>query len=251
LKYLVCVILDEASRLRNSGGKQKWSLIKSCKGIEYKLLLTATPAPNDLMEFASQAAFLEKMRSEGDIIWTFFTRNEKTHRWDVKPHARTAFFEFMANWSIYVHNPKRYGWRLDHPDVPPPEYRVVEIPATEEQLDEIPAAIASASATGQLTLVADASETNAIQRLKLSEIAKGFKYVAPAGGAKSKKGKAKPKVERIPSNKPAAVAEIVRQEAVTAGAQVLVWTVFDEETKILGSNWPGCASRRWKSSRVR
>jgi superfamily II DNA or RNA helicase len=239
LKYLVCVILDEASRLRNSGGKQKWSLIKSCKGIEYKLLLTATPAPNDLMEFASQAAFLEKMRSEGDIIWTFFTRNEKTHRWDVKPHARTAFFEFMANWSIYVHNPKRYGWRLDHPDVPPPEYRVVEIPATEEQLEEIPAAIASAAGPGgQMTFVADASETNAIQRLKLSEIAKGFKYVqlVKVPGA-PKKGR---RIVRIPSNKPAAVAKIVREE-VARGEQVLVWTLFDEETDILAEQLDGLA----------
>lgn len=233
IKHLACIVLDEASRLRNSGGKQKWALIKSCKGIEYKLLLTATPAPNDLMEFASQASFLEKMRSEGDIIWTFFTRNEKTHRWDVKPHARNAFFEFMANWSVYVNDPKRYGWRLDHADIPSPVYHVVEIPATDEQLAEIPAAIASTT-TGQMSLVADGSETNAIQRLKLSEIAKGFRYESPAGGAKSKKGKGKPTVVRIPSNKPAKVAEIVREEAVEAGQQVLVWTVFDEETRILG-----------------
>jgi superfamily II DNA or RNA helicase len=239
LKHLVCVILDEASRLRNSGGKQKWSLIKSCKGIEYKLLLTATPAPNDLMEFASQAAFLEKMRSEGDIIWTFFTRNEKTHRWDVKPHARGAFFEFMANWSIYVHNPKRYGWRLDHPDVPDPEYRVVEIPATEEQLAEIPEAIASASGESkQMSFVADASETNAIQRLKLSEIAKGFKYVQLVKVPdKPKKGR---RIIRIPSKKPAAVAKIVRRE-VKAGEQVLVWTLFDEETEILAEQLEGLA----------
>lgn len=238
IKHLACIVLDEASRLRNSGGKQKWALIKSCKGIEYKLLLTATPAPNDLMEFASQAAFLEKMRSEGDIIWTFFTRNEKTHRWDVKPHARSAFFAFMADWSVYVHDPKRYGWRLDQPDVPPPEYRVVEIAATAEQLAEIPAAVASATTTGQMSLVADGSETNAIQRLKLSEIAKGFRY-APATGKSGKPArKSKPEIHRIPSNKPTAVADIVRDE-LARGVQVLVWTVFDEETRILAEQLKG------------
>lgn len=234
IRHLVCVVLDEASRLRNAGGKQKWALVKSCRGVEYKLLLTATPAPNDLMEFASQAAFLEKMRSEGDIIWTFFTRNEKTHRWDVKPHARAAFFEFMANWSIYVHDPKRYGWRLNHPDVPAPEYRVVETPATPDQLEEIPAAVASGTATGQLTMVAEASETNAIQRVKLAEISSGFKYVdSTSDKGEKRKGKAKPVAVRIPSNKPAMVAKIAYEEAVTNGVQVLVWTLFDEETEIL------------------
>lgn len=240
LRHLACVILDEASRLRNAGGKQKWALVKSCRGIEYKLLLTATPAPNDLMEFASQAAFLEKMRSEGDIIWTFFTRDQKTHRWTVKPHARTAFFQFMATWSVYVNDPKRYGWRLDHPDVPAPEHIVVEIPATAEQLEEIPAAIASSTANGngQMSFVADAGDTNTIQRMKLSEVAKGFKYVqvTKVPGA-PKKGR---RIVRIPSNKPAAVADIVRRE-VKAGEQVLVWTLFDEETDILAEQLEGVA----------
>jgi hypothetical protein len=104
------VIVDE-NRLKAGGGKQKWALIKSCRGIEYKLSLTATPAPNDTIEFASQASFLEKMRTDGEIIWTYFQRDEKTHRWTVKPHARKAFFEFMSSWSIYVRDPRRYGWR--------------------------------------------------------------------------------------------------------------------------------------------
>ncbi|MHB8409868.1 MAG: hypothetical protein ACYDHY_17575 [Acidiferrobacterales bacterium] len=35
------------------------------------------------------APFLEKLRTEGEILWTFFTRN-KRGEWTVKPHARTA-----------------------------------------------------------------------------------------------------------------------------------------------------------------
>lgn len=37
LKFLAGVGLDESSRLKAGGGKQKWALIKSCKGIEFKL----------------------------------------------------------------------------------------------------------------------------------------------------------------------------------------------------------------------
>jgi hypothetical protein len=223
-RHLAGVVLDEASRLKSGGGKQKWALIKSFKGVEYKLTLTATPAPNDFIEYASQAAFLEKMRTDADIIWTYFTRDPKSHRWTIKPHARAAFFEFMASWSVYVNDPKRYGWRAGHPDVPPPVNHVVEIEATPEQREA--ARAITADSAGQLALFPD-EDTNTIQRAKLSQVAKGFVY---RGGKTDKGGRA---FDRIPSRKAAAVADIVKREA-KAGAQVLVWTVFDAESTILG-----------------
>jgi len=222
-RNLTLVILDEASRLRAGGGKQKWAIIKSFKGLEYKLSLTATPAPNDVMEFASQASFLEKMRSEGEILWTYFTRDPKTQEWTVKPHAREAFFKFMASWSIYVNDPKRYGWRLNVPDVPRPEIITVEVAATPEQLQALTIATANAK-TGQMSLLPDAAP-NAIQRVKLSQVAKGFRY-AKRGGKRV--------IDSIRSNKPMAVAGLIRGE-VAAGEKVLVWTEFDEESRILSA----------------
>lgn len=219
-RHLAGVVLDEASRLKSGGGVQKWALIKSCRGIEYKLTLTATPAPNDIMEFASQASFLEKMRSENDIIWTFFTRDPQTQKWTVRPHARKAFFEWMASWSIYVNNPKRYGWRLDQPDVPVPTYITVPIKLTREQADATRALNVQKAVEGQIDLFANASN-GVTNRTKLSQIAKGFRY---------RKGT---KPERILSYKPDAVAKIVEKELYQRNAQVLVWTVFDEEVQVL------------------
>lgn len=218
-RLLAGIVLDESSRLKTGGGKQKWALIKSCRGIEYKLSLTATPAPNDTMEFASQASFLEKMRSEGEIIWTYFCRDSKTHRWTVKAHAKEQFFRFMAGWSIYVQDPRRFGWRLDAPRPPEPTLHVHEIKTTEEQ--RAFASKFTGEPNGQLSFV-QTNDTNAIQRAKLSQAAKGFRYLKGQNG----------KAERIPSLKPAFVAQIVRQEAA-AGLQVLVWCVFNEEARIL------------------
>jgi hypothetical protein len=223
-RHLAGIALDESSRLKGGGGKQKWALIKSCRGIEYKLSLTATPAPNDTIEFASQASFLEKMRSDTDIIWTYFTRDPKTHRWTVKPHARQAFFEFMASWSIYVNDPKRYGWRAGQEDVPEPETFVHELEPTEQQLARHRLLTADAS-TGQMDLLGG-DDTNAIQRAKLSQLAKGFVY---------RKGGRAAGYDRVPSPKPLFVARLVASE-VDAGLQVLVWTVFDAESAIL-SEW--------------
>lgn len=220
LRHLAGLVLDESSRLKTGGGKQKWAIIKSSKGIPYKLSCTATPAPNDTIEFASQASFLEKMRSDGEIIWTYFTRHPKTHRWTVKKHARKAFFEFMSGWSIYVRDPRRYGWRNNVPDVPAPVMFQHKIEMTPEQRQII--FETSRDAAGNSMLFA-CNDTNTIQRSKLSQIAKGFRYLKEGNGRRA---------DPVPSLKPAEAARIVRDEA-KAGLQVLVWTVFDAETEIL------------------
>jgi hypothetical protein len=179
-RHLAGVILDE-NRIKTGGGKQKWAIIKSCRGIEYKLSLTATPAPNDTMEFASQASFLEKMRSEGEIIWTYFRRDEKTHRWTVKKHARKAFFEFMAGWSIYVRDPKRYGWRLGQAEVPKPELFIHEIPATDGQRCKL--SILTAAPDGQMQLPGmNDQDLNAIRASKLSQAAPATRLSDSLGG---------------------------------------------------------------------
>ncbi|MBA4187565.1 MAG: hypothetical protein C0467_06055 [Planctomycetaceae bacterium] len=228
LRHLAGLVLDEASRLKCGGGKQKWAVIKSGKGIEYKLALTATPAPNEPIEFASQASFLEKMRSDNEIIWTYFARDPDTQEWTVKPHARKAFFEFMSSWSIYVRDPKRYGWRLNLPDVPPPKYIRLDIEPTAEQRTEAARIMATpAAANGQQTLISDKG-IGMVERNKLSQVAKGFVYLKGKPGDK----KGTKKIRRIPSNKPATVARIVADEVAT-GSQVLVWTVFDGESKEL------------------
>lgn len=234
IRHLAGVALDESSRLKTGGGKQKWAIIKSTKGVEYKLSLTATPAPNDVMEFASQASFLEQMRSESEILWTYFTRDQKTHRWTVRPHARAAFFEFMSSWSIFMRDPRKYGWRMGMPEVPKPQTVVHEIAPTPEQKEWLTRL--SADATGQLSLF-DRLDTNAIQRAKLSQVAKGFIYrhkVTKRGVERRQydKGRGGRLVERIPSLKPGFVADLVRRDA-SEGLQVLVWTVFDAEAEIL------------------
>lgn len=227
MRNLAGVGLDESSRLKTGGGKQKWAIIKSCKGIEYKLSCTATPAPNDTMEFASQASFLETMRNEAEIIWTYFQRNTKTHRWQVKRHARKAFFEFMAGWSIYIRDPRKYGWRKGHKDVPQPIVKLHELSMTPEQV--IALQRMSRDDSGQMSLF-QKSDVNTIQRAKMSQVAKGFRYakVKKADGAKTD-GR---RIERIPSVKPGFVADLAASES-RDGLQVLIWTVFDAESDIL------------------
>lgn len=220
IRYCAGVVLDESSLLKSGGGRIKWALIKSCRGVEYKLSCTATPAPNDTMEYASQGSFLEKLRNEGEILWTYFTR-DRDGNWKVKRHAEEAFFRFMSGWSIYLRSPARYGFKDNLKDLPPPEIMEHKIAPTVEQRDEIRRV---PDRDGQIMIFGERERMGITERIRYSQIAKGFIYVQEHGGAK--------KARRIRSTKPGVVVDLVRQETAM-GLQVLVWTVFDEESEII------------------
>lgn len=216
MRHLAGLVCDESSRLRGGGGKQKWALIKSSKGIPYKLSCTATPAPNDVIEFASQASFLERMRSDNEIIWTFFQRDPVTQEWTVKRHARKAFFEWMAAWSIYLRDPRRYGWssNIELPPVPEVSHHTLTItPAQMEAARDF-----NTTNSGQMAMFTGASQ-GIVGRSKLSQIAKGFVYEGEQKQAR-----------RIESVKPDFVARLIQEDA---HLNPLVWTVFDEESKLI------------------
>lgn len=215
LRHLAGLVADESSLLKTGGGTIKWNLIHSAKGIEYKLSCTATPAPNDTMEYASQAAFLEKLRSEGDILWTYFSR-DKTGTWRVKPHAREAFYRFMASWSIYLRDPAHYGWADILATLPPPEVHEYRLTPTAEQRERM-VALQVESGTGMFN-----DRLGVRERSKMSQLAKGFVY-----------GPERRPV-RVPSPKPVFVAELVAGE-LALGRQTIVWTVFDEESEIVAA----------------
>jgi hypothetical protein len=213
LRHLVGLVADESSILKTGGGKIKWNLIKSARGIPFKLSCTATPAPNEAMEYASQAAFLEKLRTEGEILWTYFTKTDSGYV--IKPHARKAFYAFMASWSLYMRDPARFGFADILSTLPPAEHHEYRLPITDEQRalrDEI-----IVRKGGGLF---DDDRLGVKERMQMAQAARGFLYV----GSK--------KARYIDSVKPGKVAELVLDDIGT-GRQVLVWTVFDEEGAII------------------
>jgi len=222
LTYLAGVCADESSVLKTGGGVIKWALIKSARGIPYKLSLTATPAPNDAMEYASQAAFLETLRHENEILWTYFSR-DKYGEWSVKPHAQEAFYRFLASWSLYMRDPKAFGFGDILATLPKPEIIEERIAITDEQRFVMTGILADHG----VGLFAD-DRLGVVPRMKLAQLARGFLY--GLDGA----------VDRIASAKPDRVAAIATKEQA-AGRQVLIWTAFDEEAEILAELIPGAA----------
>jgi hypothetical protein len=114
------VALDEASILKSFTGKTTRSLIKTFAGVRYKLVATATPAPNDHMELGNYGEFLEVMAAV-EMLSRFFINDTSTasQEWRLKGHAVTAFWDWMASWARMAEKPSDLGDKDDGFILPP------------------------------------------------------------------------------------------------------------------------------------
>ena len=80
------VSLDEASILKSFTGKTTRALISAFAGARFKMVATATPAPNDHMELGNYSEFLEVMASN-EMLSRFFINDTSSasQEW----HAKT------------------------------------------------------------------------------------------------------------------------------------------------------------------
>jgi hypothetical protein len=113
------VILDESSILKNFDGKTKWAVTDFMKKIPFRFLSTATPAPNDYIEFGTSSEALGYLPYH-DMLTKFFANNENNIRpqdigtkWYLKPHAKNDFFSWLNQWSMSVKKPSDLGFSDD------------------------------------------------------------------------------------------------------------------------------------------
>lgn len=92
--------LDEASILKSFVGKTTQKLIASFRHYRFKLVATATPAPNDHMELGNYADFLEVMAAN-EMLSRFFINDTSTasQEWRLKGHAVQAFWDWVSSWA--------------------------------------------------------------------------------------------------------------------------------------------------------
>jgi hypothetical protein len=167
---LTALILDESSMLKSHYGAWGTRLIELGRGLEWKLCATGTPAPNDRIEFANHAVFLDRAKTVNEFLATYFiNRGETQNRWELKPHALKPFYRSLADWSIFLTNPAVYGWKDNVGATPPIIVHVDHIELTDEQRT------AAQQLTGDLLTT---SLGGIGTRGKLSQIAKGKNGIA-------------------------------------------------------------------------
>jgi superfamily II DNA or RNA helicase len=127
--------LDESSLLKSHYGKWGTKLIDLGKGLEWKLCLTGTPAPNDRIEYANHAVFLDVYPTVNAFLATYFiNRGQTQERWVLKDHALPAFYKSLSHWCIFLTDPATYGWKDNTAGtVPPIHVHIHDVALTPEQ----------------------------------------------------------------------------------------------------------------------
>lgn len=117
----VAVVLDESSILKNLGGKTFWQLVRAFENTPYKLACTATPAPNDFVEFSNHSTFLGIMHFK-EVLARWFTGDSKLARSAIlKKHAKADWWRWLTSWALCLSKPGDLGneYHMDGYDLPP------------------------------------------------------------------------------------------------------------------------------------
>lgn len=118
------VICDESSILKNFNGKIKHQINIFMRKIPYRLLATATAAPNDFIELGTSSEALGYL-GYMDMLNKFFKNdqnNSATNRrgrfteetkWRLKGHAHQSFWRWVTSWARAVRYPSDLGFKND------------------------------------------------------------------------------------------------------------------------------------------
>ena len=114
------LVIDESSCIKAYEGAFRHQVTEFAQRIPYRLACTATPAPNDLLELGTHAAFLDVMSAK-EMAALFFknTGNGAGSKWRLKGHAKAEFYKWLASWCVAVRRPSDLGYEDDGFILPP------------------------------------------------------------------------------------------------------------------------------------
>ncbi len=125
------VICDESSILKSFDGATRAAVTEFMRLVPYRLLCTATAAPNDWIELGTSSEALGGM-GHVDMLTRFFTNKLRTTssrgrgmggeavQWRLKGHAEQPFWRWVASWARAVRRPSDLGYddaRFTLPDL--------------------------------------------------------------------------------------------------------------------------------------
>ena len=130
------VVCDESSILKNFDGITKAAITEFCRMLSFRLLCTATAAPNDYIELGTSSEALGQM-GYMDMLSMFFKNDEGSiaplsyaSKWRFKPHAERPFWQWLCSWARAVRKPSDLGFPNDRFALPKLLERVSIVEAT-------------------------------------------------------------------------------------------------------------------------
>jgi hypothetical protein len=119
------VICDESSAIKAFGGTRKKEVIRFMNKTPYRLMCTATAAPNDFIELGTHSEALGVMGQQ-DMLNTFFKQMDdkvcgswmfadywNSHKWVFKAHSEMVFWQWVVGWARAVRQPSDLGFAND------------------------------------------------------------------------------------------------------------------------------------------
>lgn len=118
------VICDESSILKNFNGKYKHDINIFMRKIKYRLLATATAAPNDFIELGTSSEALGYL-GYMDMLSKFFKNDQNNcatnkrgrfteeTKWRLKGHAHESFWRWVTSWARAIRYPSDLGYNND------------------------------------------------------------------------------------------------------------------------------------------
>lgn len=113
------VVCDESSILKSFNGERKKEITRFMLKMPYRLLATATAAPNDYIELGTSSEALGYM-GHMDMLNRFF-KNEQNNssmrrmygeapKWRFKGHSELPFWQWVSSWARAIRKPSDIGF---------------------------------------------------------------------------------------------------------------------------------------------
>src|SRR3989339_718231 len=113
------VVADESSILKSFDGAIKYQVTEFMRKMKYRLLCTATAAPNDYIELGTSSEALGYL-GQVDMLSRFFkndqgnavrtNRNWEGSKWRFKGHAEEHFWRWVSSWARALRRPSDLGF---------------------------------------------------------------------------------------------------------------------------------------------
>ena len=122
------VVCDESSVLKSFAGERRGEITAFMRQVPYRLLQTATAAPNDYIELGTSSEALGYM-GHMDMLNRFFKNDLNNSaqgrmrgeviKWRLKGHAETPFWRWVCSWARAIRRPSDLGFNDDGFLLPP------------------------------------------------------------------------------------------------------------------------------------
>lgn len=113
------VVCDESSIMKNFDGARKGEITEFMRKVDYRLLCSATPSPNDYIELGTSSEALGQL-GYMDMLAMFFKNDEDSlhpmsmgSKFRFKSHAQRDFWRWVCSWGRAIRKPSDLGFSDD------------------------------------------------------------------------------------------------------------------------------------------